>query len=607
MNRYPLWKYAIIVLTLVFGTIFAVPNIYGRSPALQVAGVRSDVLVNNDIMKRVEQSLAEAKVDIRSMHLEKNSLSVHLVKADQQLHASDLLQKALGDQYVVAQNTVSDAPEWLSGFGAKPMSLGLDLRGGVHFLLEVDMKAAIDKAYDRLAGDAKRELREAKIYAGAIKRVGQVVEVQVRDAELVDKVVAQIAKKLPTVQAAPFKGEGNNRVVLTYTQQEILRIQSDAVQQNVSALNKRINELGVAEPQIQQQGVDRISVDLPGVNDPTRAKELIGRTAALEVHLVEDDAGKLADAMAGNVPPGFVLMDYMEGRGRNTKILLKKDIELTGDNINDAQTGFNDRNEPAVHVRLDSAGASIFRQVSRENLKKRLAMVLVEKGKGEVVTAPVIQQELGANFSISGAMDTIEANNIAILLRSGSLAAPMNVVEERSVGPSLGAENITKGFTATLYGFGAVVVFMLIYYRAFGFTAAIALAANLIFLVAMLSLLGVVLTLPGIAAIALTLGMAIDSNVLINERIREEIRAGMSPHASIKAGYEHAWATILDSNITTLVVGVSLLIFGSGAIRGFAWVHCMGILTSMFSAVFLSRGVVSLIYGYRRKLQSLAV
>lgn len=607
MNRYPVWKYLIILIALAVGLIYSVPNLYGESPAVQISGARSSITVDNTVQARVEQLLTDANLPLAGLILEGNSLKVRFKDVDTQLKAKTLIQEGMGDNYVVALNLLSNTPHWLTALGAHPMFLGLDLRGGVHFLLEIDMKAAVDKAFERIAGDVRRELKDKKIRAGAIKRSSTGVEVQLRDEETLSAARKAIENALPVVQIKQTSETGNYSLKLTLTEAELFRIKSDAVKQNIATLHNRVNELGTTEPIIQQQGADRIVVQLPGVQDTARAKDILGRTATLEVRMVEDDQAKLAEALNGNVPAGFELMEELDPRG-NRQILVKKDVELTGENINDAQAGFDDQNQPAVHINLDGSGANIFRQLTAENIGKRMAMILVEKGKGQVVTAPVIRAEIGGGrVQISGAMTAADANDTALLLRAGSLAAPMDIVEERTIGPSLGKENIEKGFKSTLYGFAAIVIFMVVYYRVFGVTASIALAANVLFLIALLSMLQATLTLPGIAAIALTLGMAIDSNVLINERIREEVRNGAPPQTAIKAGYEHAWATILDSNITTLIAGVALLIFGSGAVRGFAVVHCLGILTSMFSAVVVSRGLVNLIYGYRRKVGKLAV
>ncbi|QDQ27477.1 protein translocase subunit SecD [Chitinimonas arctica] len=604
MNRYPIWKYALVLIALAAGLFYTLPNYYADSPAVQVAGARSSVKVDLDTLQQVEKTLAAAGMPTTGGFLEGNSLKVKFKDAETQLHARALIQEKLGDNYVVALNMVSTTPAFMASLGAKPMNLGLDLRGGVHFTLQVDMKAATDKAFERLAGDVRRELKDKKIRAGTVRRLGESVEVQLRDEATAKEARSAIERSMPQVL---IRQDSGNKLRLDLSDTERQRIQTDAVKQNIATLNKRVNELGTAEPIIQQQGADRIVVQLPGVQDTARAKDILGRQATLEVRMVEEDPAKLAEAEAGNVPTGYELMEEVDSRG-NRPILVRNEVELTGDNINGAQVDFDEQNQPAVLIFLDSMGANIFRQLTHDNIGKRMAMILVEKGKGMVVTAPVIRGEIGGGrVQITGAMTSADANDTALLLGAGSLAAPMTFVEERTIGPSLGKENIEKGFKSTLYGFTAIVVFMLVYYRMFGFTAAFALGANLLFLMALLGSLHATLTLPGIAAIALALGMAIDSNVLINERIREEIRNGAPPQTAIKAGYEHAWDTILDSNITTFIAGISLLIFGSGAVRGFAVVHCLGIVTSMFSSVVVSRALVNLIYGYRRKVGKLAV
>ncbi|RTK96425.1 MAG: protein translocase subunit SecD, partial [Neisseriaceae bacterium] len=560
-----------------------------------------------ETLKQVEKALADAKLGVEGVFLDGNSVKARFKDTDTQLKARDVLQNAMGSHYIVALNLLSSTPEWLTRMNSRPMFLGLDLRGGVHFLLQIDMKAAMDKTMERYAGDIRRDLRDKKIRFGQVRRIGTTLEVKFRDKETLQAARSLIEKDMPAL-LVKAQEEGDLKLVVNLRPEELQRIKGDSVKQNITTLHNRVNELGVAEPIIQQQGEDRIVVQLPGVQDTAKAKDILGRTASLEVRLVEDDMTKMQEALNGVVPMGYELLNEPVRQGESQKILVKKDVELTGDNINDAQAGFDENGGPAVHINLDSAGAAIFKQVTRDNIGKRMAMILVEKGQAEVVTAPVIRSEIGGGrVQISGSMNTAEANDTALLLRSGALAAPMTIIEERTVGPSLGKENIQKGFDSTLWGYIAITVFMLIYYRVMGFVAVTALGVNLMLLVALLSLLQATLTLPGIAAIALTLGMAIDANVLINERIREELRNGVSPQAAISAGYDRAWATILDSNVTTLIAGVALLIFGSGPIRGFAVVHCLGILTSMFSAVFVARGLTNIIYGYRRRLKGVAV
>ncbi len=606
MNRYPLWKYLIIAVALIVSTLYTLPNFYGESPAVQVSTSRSAIAIDTALMDRVEKSLAAAKLPADGIYLDGNSLKVRFHDPDTQIKARDLIQQELGDNYIIALNLLSSSPAWFAKLKAHPMFLGLDLRGGVHFLLEVDMKAAVDKTIERYSGDIRRELRAKKIRYGTLKRVGDSLELGMRDAASLKAAEDVLARMLPNLTLKT--DDTLNKLVISLKPEEFVKIQTDAVKQNITTLHNRVNELGVAEPVIQQQGANRIVVQLPGVQDTAKAKDILGRTATLEVRMVEDDPAKVAEAQSGLVPSGYELLDEATGRGGVQKILVKKDVELTGDNINDAQPGFDENGTAAVHINLDSAGASIFRQVTADNIGRRMAMILVEKGKAEVVTAPVIRSEIGGGrVQISGSMNPAEANDVALLLRAGSLAAPMNIIEERTVGPSLGKDNIEKGFNSTLYGFVAIAIFMLIYYRVFGMISAVSLAVNVLMLVALLSMLQATLTLPGIAAIALTLGMAIDANVLINERVREEVRAGASPQMAIHKGYEAAWGTILDSNVTTLIAGVALLAFGSGPVRGFAVVHCLGILTSMFSAVLFSRGLVNLWYGRKKKLQGVSI
>jgi preprotein translocase subunit SecD len=606
MNRYPLWKYIVIVVALVIATIYTLPNFYGETPAVQISSSRESIPVDTNIMGRVEGALKAQGITPDGMYLDNNSLKVRFHDTDTQLKARDAIQRELGDPYIIALNLLAASPDWLTQLHAYPMFLGLDLRGGVHFLLQVDMKAAVDKTLERYSGDIRRGLKNKDVRYGSVKHIGNTIVVQLRDPATLSAAVDVVSRTEPALTQT---SDATNFVLtLSLSADEVTRIQSDAVKQNITTLHNRVNELGVAEPIIQQSGADRIVVELPGVQDTAKAKDILGRTDTLEVHMVSDDPALVSQANSGDVPIGYTLMDEPMPDGTSDKILVKNDVELTGDNINDAQPGFDENGAPAVHINLDNTGAEIFREVTAANIGKRMAMILVEKGKSEVVTAPVIRSEIGGGrVEISGSMDPAEANDVALLLRAGSLAAPMNIIEERTIGPSLGKENIEKGFHSTIWGFAAIAVFMMIYYRVFGVISAISLAVNLFLLVALLSMIQATLTLPGIAAVALSLGMAIDSNVLINERVREELRNGVPPHSAIQAGYDHAWATILDSNITTLIAGLALLIFGSGPVRGFAVVHCLGIMTSMFSAVLVSRGVVNLWYGRRRRLTSLSV
>ena len=608
MNRYPLWKYTVIALALVVGFLYTLPNFFGEVPAVQISSGKSTAKIDEALRARVEQALAQANIVPDGVFLEATSIRVRLDNTDTQLKAKDVVQNELGENYVVALNLLSSSPHWLTRINALPMYLGLDLRGGVHFLLQVDMAGALTKAADRYAADIRTTLRAKEIRYSGIVREGQTVQVRFRDAESRDKAAEEIQRQNPDLLLKP-EDTGSEFLVTSSLRPEVRkRIQDFALQQNITTLRNRVNELGVAEPIVQQAGLDRVVVQLPGVQDTAKAKDILGRTATLEVRMVDEehsDSASLQAAVGGQVPFGAELMYDRE----RVPYLLKREVILTGDRISDAQPGFdNQTGEPAVHINLDGRGATLFQQITRESVGKRMAMVLVEKGKGEVVTAPVIRSEIpGGRVQISGRMTTIEARDVALLLRAGALAAPMEIVEERTVGPSLGADNIKRGFDSTMIGFTAIAIFMIVYYNVFGVISVLALSANLMLLVALLSMLQATLTLPGIAAIALTLGMAIDSNVLINERIREELRNGTTPQAAISAGYERAWATILDSNITTLIAGIALFMFGSGPVRGFAVVHCLGILTSMFSAVVISRGIVNLVFGARRKLENLPI
>ena len=605
-----------IAVILIVAAVYTLPNFYGESPAVQVSPGKATVKVTEQTLKTVEDALAAAQIKPNGVFFEQgaqqNSVRVRFAPTDGelQLRSRDVLEKALNPDpadpsYIVALNLVPNTPTWLLKINALPMYLGLDLRGGVHFLLAVDMKAAVTKRIEAATGEVRTLLRDHKIRHAGIVRVGDTLEISFRNEQDLEAAMDVLRNRQTDLTFAKEDQNGKFMIRATMSQKAMSDVQSYALKQNVATLHNRINELGVAEPVIAQQGADRIVVQLPGVQDTAKAKDILGRTATLEVRMVDDSPEALAQLSQGTVPFGTERFKDREGRD----ILVKRQVVLTGDNLNDAQPGFdNQTHEPTVNLTLDAKGARIFKDVTRENVGKRMAIILFEKGKGEVVTAPVIRQEIGGGrVQISGRMTTVEATDTALLLRAGSLAAPMEIIEERLVGPSLGAANIKAGFESTLWGFIAVSVFMVIYYHLFGVFSAIALTCNLFLLVAILSMLQATLTLPGIAAMALTLGMAVDANVLINERIREELRENRTPQQAIKEGYDMAFNTILDSNITSLIAGIALLIFGSGPVRGFAVVHCLGILTSIFTSVMVSRALVNLWHGRRKKLTSLSI
>ena len=613
MNRIAWWRLALMGLALSFGLLYSIPNLFGEAPAVQVSTAKATLKVEPGVADQVEAVLSAAQIPHTGVSWEAtttgNTVRARFENTDLQLRAKDAIEKSLNAQssnYVVALNLISASPGWLSAISALPMYLGLDLRGGVHFLLEVDMAAAGGRRLDSLAGEVRTLLRDKRIRHNGIARSRDGIEIVFRDVAMRDAAIAAMKDVVSEIEWQA-SGSGENLTLsgrLLPAAEKAL--QEAALKQNITTLANRINELGVSEPIVQQQGANRIVVQLPGVQDTAKAKDILGRTATLEVRMVDDSPEALAALAAGQTPAG---LERFTERG-GLPLLLRKDIVLTGENLTDAQAGFDSQNagEPAVHLTLDAKGSRIFRDVTRENIGRRMAIVLVEKGVGEVVTAPVIRGEIpGGRVQISGRMTTIEAADTALLLRAGSLAAPMEIIEERLIGPSLGADNIAKGFNSTLWGFVVIAIFMGIYYSLFGVISVVALTINLLLLFALLSLLQATLTLPGIAAMALTLGMAVDANVLINERVREELRAGASPQIAIATGYDKAWATILDSNITTLIAGIALLVFGSGPVRGFAVVHVLGILTSMFSAVFFSRGLVNLWYGGKKKLAALSI
>lgn len=611
MNRYPWWKYAILGVSLLIGLLYTMPNFFGEAPAVQVSSGKATLKLDASMVQRVEQVLSGAGLKPDFVQFDGGSVRARFRDTDTQIKAKDTIAKALNPDpadpsYIVALNLVSRSPEWMAKLHALPMYLGLDLRGGVHFLMQVDMKAALTKKAEALTGDARSLLRDRNIRHAGITRDGNNVEIRFRDAATAEQARGALAEPLADLQWDTVADGADTRLIGTLKPEAARRIQDQALKQNITTLHNRVNELGVAEPVIQQQGADRVVVQLPGVQDTAKAKDIIGRTATLEIRMVNETT-EARDAVSGAGPVPFGSERFLERGG--VPLIVYRTVVLTGENLTDAQPGFDSQTqEPTVNLTLDSKGARVFRDVTRENVGKRMAIILFEKGKGEVVTAPVIRSEIGGGrVQISGRMTTQEANDQALLLRAGSLAAPMEIIEERTIGPSLGAENIAKGMWSVIGGFIAIALFMCVYYMLFGVFSTLALAFNLLLLIAVLSMLQLTLTLPGIAAIALVLGMAIDSNVLINERVRDELRNGMSPQAAIHAGYERAFATILDSNVTTLIAGLALLAFGSGPVRGFAVVHCLGILTSMFSSVMFSRGLVNLWYGRQKRLKSVSI
>lgn len=611
MNRYPLWKYLLIALVLAMGVLYTVPNFFGESPAVQISSAKATLKLGPDAVGRVQQALEGAGVRAEGAFYEElgnsGTVRVRFANTDLQFKAKTVLEQALnkdpGDpSYLVAFNLLPNTPTWLQALHALPMYLGLDLRGGVHFLMQVDTRAVTAKRIQSTQIAVRSQLVEKKLRFAGISRIGDVVEIRFRDRETLDAASAVLSTQMPELALVEESDAEGLKLVARLSPVAMKQTLEEAVQQNISTLSKRVNELGVAEPIIQRQGADRIVVQLPGVQDVSRAKDIIGRTATLEVRMVDESVQRGTEESAV-VAPGSELFKV----GKGAPVILYKDPVITGDYISNAGAAFDQNQQPAVGIDLNGDGGRKMREATRNKIGKLMAIVLFEKGKGEVLTVASIRDELGARFQITGMESPTAATDLALLLRAGSLAAPMEIIEERTIGPQLGAENIAKGFNSTLYGFAAIAAFMIVYYLVFGAFSMFALAVNVMLLIALLSLLQATLTLPGIAAIALTLGMAIDANVLINERIREELRNGNSPQASIATGFERAWATILDSNVTTLIAGLALLIFGSGPIRGFAVVHCLGILTSMFSAVVVARALANLWYGRRKKLSSISI
>ncbi|MQA41337.1 protein translocase subunit SecD [Rugamonas aquatica] len=611
MNRYPLWKYILIVVAVLLGALYTAPNYYGESPAVQVTSGKSTVKMSSDMRAKVEEVLKGANIAYNGIAFDGTgtyaSVRARFADPDTQFRAKSVLEKGLNADpadptYLVALNLQKDTPKWMQALHALPMYLGLDLRGGVHFLMQVDTKAVLTKRVQGIQAASRSLLRDKNVRHAGIDRVGDTIEIKFRDDATRQKAKDVLQGQMTDLMFVDA-GEGDAlKTTISLKPIALKQTVDDGVKQNISTLSKRVNELGVAEPIIQQQGPDRIVVQLPGVQDVARARAVIGRTATLEIRMV-DESVTPGTEMSAAIPFNSELFTV----GKAVPVVLSKDVVLTGDYISSATATYDQNQQPAVSIELNGDGGRKIRDATRDRVGKKMSIVLFEKGKPEVLSVATIQQELSSRFQITGMGNAENSAELALLLRSGALSAPMDVIEERTIGPQLGAENINKGLHSTMYGFAAIAIFMVAYYMMFGFFSVLALACNLLLLLALLSLMQATLTLPGIAAIALALGMAIDANVLINERIREELRSGATPQAAIAAGFDRAWATIIDSNVTTLIVGIALWVFGSGPIRGFAVVHCLGILTSMFSAVFISRGVVNLWYGRKKKLQSIAI
>ena len=611
MNRYPLWKYILILVAVLLGLLYTAPNYFGDSPALHVTTGKQTVHINSDTTRQIAAILQRDKLAADDVVLEgagdTSAVRARFATPDAQFKAKAALEHELNrdpadPDYIVTVDLVKNTPLWMQKLRALPMNLGLDLRGGVHFMLQVDTKSVADDRVKAIQSSARALLREQNVRHAGIDKVGDHVEIRFRDAATRDQARNVLARQSPDLQFADAADGTDLKLIVTLKPDALQALIEQGVKQNISTLSKRINELGVTEPVIQQQGKDRIVVELPGVQDVAHAKDIIGRTATLEFRITDDSITPGTELNAA-IP----LNSELFTQGQGAPVVVSKDVVTSGDSVINAVAGFDQNQRPAVNIELNADGGRKMRAMTRERVGKRMATLLKEKGKYTVLQVATIQGEFGANFQTTGMASPQAAAELALLLRAGAMAAPTEIVEERVVGPQLGAENIAKGLHSTVWGFVAIAIFMVIYYQLFGFFSVVALACNLLFLLAILSTLQATLTLPGIAAIALALGMAIDANVLINERIREELRHGNTPQRAIEAGFSQAWATILDSNVTTLIVGLALLVFGSGPVRGFAIVHCLGILTSMFSAVFLSRGVVNLWYGRRKKVSRLAI
>jgi preprotein translocase subunit SecD len=619
MNQYPAWKYVLIVVVLLTGILYALPNLYPSDPSLQISSRQGDP-VTEPLKQKVKEQLEELGLEYKRIELGEEMLLVRFNDTENQLKAVDPIQLELGDDYVVAVNLAPSTPDWLRSLNAQPMYLGLDLRGGVHFLMEVDMDEAINKALSRYEGEFRTFMRGEKIRYLGVSAEDREVIIKFRDLETRDLALELIREEYRTeLQYTVDQSADSWLIRVTLSEQAQREIQDFALKQNITTLRKRVNELGVAEPVIQQQGRDRIVVQLPGVQDTARAKDILGATATLEFRMVDETGDAYEAASSGRVPARSRL--YRERNGN--PVLLKRQVMLTGDYITNAQSGLDENGRPSVSITLDGKGARRFSKVTAENVKRLMAVVFIETKSvttlvdgepvrktvktEEVINIARIQSQLSKRFQITGLDTTREAHNLALLLRAGALAAPMQIIEERTVGPSMGQENIDQGFKSVVIGFVLVLVFMAVYYRVFGLVANLALAFNLVLVVAALSLLQATLTMPGIAGIVLTVGMAVDANVLIYERIREELRNGVSPQTAIYSGYEKAFSTIADANVTTLIAAIVLFAFGTGPIKGFAVTLSLGIVSSMFTAIVGTRAVINLIYGGNRRVQKLAI
>ena len=619
-NRYPLWKNILVVLILAMGVIYAVPNLYHPDPAIQITGESGGTEMTPVMQEQAVAALQQAQIDIKATEFSKGSILIRLVSREQQLAAKDAVEKALGGDFIVALNLASTTPAWLTSIGAKPMKLGLDLAGGVHFLLEVDTSTMLAKKVEAVAADLRRELRDANLPSRqwSVKQDGKTVVLRFPDEANRSAAMTAVRKVAGDMTRTTSEKDGQFLVSLTLSEQALNELEGYAVSQNVVALRNRVNALGVAEPLVQKQGRNRIVVELPGVQDAAQAKRIIGKTANLEFRLV---------ANAETPPSQREKFSFRNEPSREVE--LEESVIVTGDQVTSANNQVDpETGTQQVNITLDSSGGQKMNRATRNNIGRPMGVLFIEtkaessrqrnadgtetivhtpKTEKSLINVATIQSALGVQFRITGLDSQAEAHELALLLRAGALAAPVYIIEERTIGPSLGAANISRGFHSTLWGFAAIAVFMIIYYQMFCVVSVTALASNLVLLVAALAALQATLSLPGIAAIALTLGMAIDANVLINERIREELRGGANPQAAIMAGYDRAFSTIVDSNVTTFIAGLMLLLFGTGPVRGFAVVHCLGILTSIVSSVFISRALVNWIYGSRRQLASLSI